>query len=159
MKYHYIYFIKFDTGHFYIGSRSSILEPEKDTKYWGSPVTYKSLWKDPNLKKTKHILRVCKDEYHKRELETKLIKEAWQKYDSLCLNRNAAPVFHIEACKRGAQKSAEVCSKSFTIKSPEGKIYTSKNIRKFCREHDLDFRSLSKVINRQRSHHWGWTLP
>lgn len=94
--YYYIYIIKFNSGQFYIGSRQSKVEPEKDTKYLGSPKTYKHLWEDNSLEKTKHIIKVCSSFEKMRDLEVKLIKEAWDKYPDECLNRNAAPVFHPE---------------------------------------------------------------
>ena len=59
MKYYYIYMIKFEDGRFYIGSRQSKVPANEDVKYWGSPITYKHLWEDASLSKTKHILKVC----------------------------------------------------------------------------------------------------
>ena len=99
-KNYYIYMIKFEDGRFYIGSRQSKVHASKDVKYWGSPVTYKHLWEDASLSKTKHILKVCDSFDEMNELEPKLIKEAWKKYPDLCLNRNAAGAIHPDIIHR-----------------------------------------------------------
>jgi hypothetical protein len=148
--------IRFDTGQFYIGKRSAPVPPEQDTKYLGSPVTYKHLWKDPTLTKTKHILRVVSTHDELVELETKLIKEGWRKYPDQCLNRNASPAFHPDACKLGASIIAEKTKKKFSIMSPDGTIVHGENIRKFCRENNLDQRHFFKVLTGTRNHHKGW---
>ena len=101
MKHHYIYMIKFSDGRFYIGARSSNLPPEQDTRYWGSPITYKHLWNDSSLEKTKHILKVCDSFEQKQKLEPEFIKEAWDKFGDLCLNRSAIASVHPEVCRRG----------------------------------------------------------
>ena len=94
MVYYYVYIIKFEDGRFYIGSRQSKVPASKDVKYWGSPVTYKHLWEDASLSKTKHILKVCDSFEEMNELEPRLIKDAWKKYPDLCLNKNAAGSIH-----------------------------------------------------------------
>ena len=98
--YFYIYMIKFEDGRFYIGSRQSKVPANKDIKYWGSPVTYKHLWEDTSLSKTKHILKVCDSFEEMRDMESEFIKDAWKKYGDLCLNRNAAPAFHPDIIHR-----------------------------------------------------------
>jgi len=101
-KNYYIYMIKFEDGRFYIGSRQSKVHASKDVKYWGSPVTYKHLWEDASLSKTKHILKVCDSFEEMRDMESEFIKDAWKKYGDLCLNRNAAPAFHPDISKAAA---------------------------------------------------------
>lgn len=111
-KNYYIYMIKFEDGRFYIGCRQSKVPAAEDTKYWGSPVSYKHLWEDASLSKTKHILKVCDSEEQMDELEPQYIKDAWNKYPNLCLNRNAAPAFPHEIAKKaaplGGKKSKEL---------------------------------------------------
>ena len=225
MKYYYIYLIKFETGEVYVGSRQSKVPPEQDTKYWGSPVTYKHLWEDVNLKKEKFIIKECESIEKARALEVKLIKNAWKKYSTRCLNRCASTGFHPDVCSKAGKKSkqlgigifglskeerikngkktyelglgihglskeeriehgkkskhlglgvhglskeerikvnqkiGEKNSKKFKIKSPTGEIVEGKNIREFCRIHNLDFRNMSSVILGKRKSHKGWTLP
>ena len=90
----YIYMIKFEDGRFYIGSRQSKIPANEDVKYWGSPVTYKHLWEDVSLSKTKHILKVCDSFEEMRDKEFEFIKVAWKKYPDLSLNRVCTPIFH-----------------------------------------------------------------
>lgn len=153
--YYYVYLIKFNTGQFYIGSRKSKVTPEDDTKYWGSPVTYKHLWEDVTLEKTKHILKVCPTFDEMSNLEIKLIKEAWNKYPDECLNRHASPVFHPEIVRRTANSRR----KEFTLKSPTGEIVKAKGINKFCKENNLDFGTMCKVLSGKQVTHKGWSLP
>lgn len=47
----------------------------------------------------------------------------------------------------------------FTLKSPEGKIITGKNIAKFCRENDLIEQGIHQLINGKLKSYKGWTLP
>lgn len=108
MRYYYIYMIRFCDGRFYIGKRSSKVEPHKDTKYMGSPVTFKYLWEDTSLTKTKHILKLCKTEKEMIDLEVEMIKTGWEKFPDLILNRNASPAFHKEACVSGGKKCKEL---------------------------------------------------
>ena len=100
--------IKFCDGRFYIGKRTSKVEPHKDTKYMGSPVTFKYLWEDTSLTKTKHILKICETENEMIDLEVKMIKTGWEKFPDLILNRNASPAFHKEACSTGGKITKEL---------------------------------------------------
>lgn len=101
-EHYYLYMIQFSDGRFYIGSRKSECEPEKDTGYMGSPVTFKHLWEDPNLIKTKHILKEVNSYSELRRLEPIFIQKAWEKFGSdKCVNRNASPAFHPESSKKG----------------------------------------------------------
>ena len=63
--------------------------------------------------------------------------------------------------KLGMIKSGYIdrISKSITLKSPNGKIITVKNINKFCRENNLGNANLYKVIRGKIKQHRGWTLP
>tara|TARA_B100001113_G_C20942819_1_gene549525 strand:+ start:65 stop:805 length:741 start_codon:yes stop_codon:yes gene_type:complete len=148
--------IKFEDGRFYIGSRQSKIPANEDVKYWGSPVTYKHLWEDASLSKTKHILKVCDSFEEMYKLEPKLIKEAWKKYPDLCLNKNAAGSIHPDIIHRQltekeikersiiGKKCAElglgVHSKSFK-NSPETKERHKKAGLKLKREKKGIFRS------------------
>ncbi len=203
--------IRFCDGRFYIGKRTSKVEPHKDTRYMGSPVTFKYLWEDTSLTKTKHILKLCKTEKEMIDLEVEMIKTGWEKFPDLILNRNAAPAFHIEACVSGGKKAkelglgihgltkeqlscmgkkngtrskelgtgihgmspeerqaasrkgnmviAEKYAKDFVLKSPEGEIVESRNIKKFARNNNLDPSHVRKVLYGKLNHHKGWTLP
>ena len=108
MNYYYLYLIKFEDGQFYIGSRQSKVLPEYDTNYWGSPVSFKHLWEDVSLTKTKHILKVCDSFEEMRDMESEFIKDAWKKFPQLCLNRNATPIFHPDICKNALSKEQRI---------------------------------------------------
>ena len=171
--------IKFNTGQIYIGSRTSKVPPEQDTSYWGSPVTFKHLWEDASLEKEKYIVKVCKDVEEKIRIEPKLIKAAWEKYGDLCLNRHATPIFHPEVCRKSGLKAKELGTGihaltpeelrefgkisglkkiiSFKLKSPSGEIVEGKNLREFCRNHDLNASILCGVLKGRVRSHKGWT--
>lgn len=47
----------------------------------------------------------------------------------------------------------------FSIKSPEGKIVTDRNIAKFAKENNLSHKCLYRLIKGEIKSHKGWTLP
>lgn len=99
-KYCYLYMIIFKDHRFYIGSRKSKVSATDDVNYYGSPVTFKYLWEDVSLSKTKYILKECNSFNEMRTLESELIKYAWKKFPDFCLNRCASPVMHREISKK-----------------------------------------------------------
>jgi len=159
MKYYYVYVITFSNDKFYIGKRTSKMEPEKDINYWGSPVTFSYLWEDSSLQKEKHIIKICNTQKEISELESNLILYCWKIYPDLCLNRNASSAFHTEMGQIGGKITAEKYARSFVIKSPNGEIISTKNITKFCEQHGLDVSNIIRVINGKQKHHKGWCLP
>jgi hypothetical protein len=110
--YYYLYLIKFSDGRYYIGSRKCKCKPEEDTQYMGSPVTFKELWADSNLSKTKYILREVDSDEELRRIEPKLIKEAWKRDGKdKCLNRHASPHFHPDICSKAGKIGGKVGGK------------------------------------------------
>ena len=107
--YYYLYLIKFNDGRYYIGSRKSKCKPEEDTKYMGSPVTFKELWTDSNFIKKKYIIKEVNSVEELRRIEPKLIKDAWRKDGKdICLNRHASPHFHTEVCINAGKRTYEL---------------------------------------------------
>jgi hypothetical protein len=107
-SYYYLYLIQFNDGRYYIGSRKCKCKPERDTKYMGSPVTYKELWSDPNLSKIKYILKEVDSVNELKRIEPILIKAGWERDGrDLCLNRHASPTFHPEVCSKGGKISGK----------------------------------------------------
>ena len=50
-------------------------------------------------------------------------------------------------------------NKEFYVKSPDGKIYFSNRVNKFCKEFNLYSKLFSMVLNNQVIQHHNWTLP
>lgn len=48
---------------------------------------------------------------------------------------------------------------SFTVVSPDGITYTSKNLKQFAQEHGLSSGVLQGVVKGRYKHHRGWTCP
>jgi hypothetical protein len=147
MNYYYLYLIKFEDGQFYIGSRKSKVKPENDTKYWGSPRTFKHLWEDVSLPKTKHILKVCDSFDEMRKLEPKLIKDAWEKFPEFCLNRCASPIFHPDVCEKGGKKGGKKVyesKKGIFALTPEQKSEHARKLGKKAKELGTGIHSLTK---------------
>jgi hypothetical protein len=149
-EFYYLYIIQFSDGRYYIGSRKCECKPEDDKKYMGSPKTFKHLWTDPNLTKTKHIIREISSYKEVRRLETILIEAAWKRDGKdVCVNRNSSPRFHPEIYTLKARE--------FVLVSPTGEVFYAKNMSKFGRKYNLDWRHIQKVLKGQRKHHKGWT--
>lgn len=55
------------------------------------------------------------------------------------------------------QGSIEYHSKSYLVISPSGEEYRIKNMRAFCRTHNLDSTGMTKVATGKIRHHRGWT--
>lgn len=62
-------------------------------------------------------------------------------------------------CFVDAQRNAEEANaKKFKFNSPDGVNHEIYNLRKFCRDNDLNYQNMSNVANKRRAHHKGWTL-
>lgn len=49
--------------------------------------------------------------------------------------------------------------KQFQIINPEGKVIDGVGIKKFCKENNLSYGYIRKVLKGTQSHHKGWTKP
>ena len=124
-KYHYVYKIEFESGHFYYGKRSTYKLPEKDTKYWGSPSSQENMdyWKDKNNAKTKVIIQTYNSESEALNHEGNLISEAWKNQPDLCLNRTSyTSGLHPHLRNQGRNKSG-------TFKSKYERLGETKRVR------------------------------
>lgn len=88
--YHYTYKIEFTTGHWYIGKRSSKIEPELDIKYQGSGKLL-GVFKKNHKEFTKIILATYDTDIEaldgeKKELGDRWSTESMTKGQGLCLN-------------------------------------------------------------------------
>jgi len=61
--------------------------------------------------------------------------------------------------KIAGERTREVTSKNYCLKSPSGEIISGKNIGQFCRENNLSHPHITSVLNGKRKHHRGWTHP
>lgn len=58
------------------------------------------------------------------------------------------------------QENIEIShAKSFAFKSPGGDVVTGFNLRKLCRDNNLNSGEMSRVLNRKALQHKGWRLP
>lgn len=55
------------------------------------------------------------------------------------------------------QKAVERNNKTWSIKDPNGKIYTANNLKYFCELNNLADSAMHSVISGKRKHHKGWT--
>jgi hypothetical protein len=87
MEYHYVYSITYtNVPNIYYGVRTSKCLPEKDTKYWGSPSTFKA-WMDTHKNtRVKTILDVYPTRDAAELAEDELIEFQWAIAKPLSLN-------------------------------------------------------------------------
>ena len=122
------------------------------------------------------------------DLEKRMIKQALvESGPELCLNRNYGGIIvmseeeHKKAAASGGYKSyterkgihgmskramkqrlarsIAANAKSYTFLNPVGKSVTFMNLRRFCRDNNLDLREMRRVHARSRRSHLGWRLP
>jgi hypothetical protein len=68
-----------------------------------------------------------------------------------------SPNYGKSRTKESIEKRTETfCKNNYAIISPEGKKFITKNIAKFCREHNLDKHNMSSVVSGKSKHHKGW---
>jgi hypothetical protein len=162
---------------FYYGSRITELHPAEDSKYFGSSITFSRYNDIKHREYQKNALKVIlwarKLRYCKKsakllsKLEAKYIKTALNNLNylgpSICLNRNCSgriiltPEELTAAQKRGNAVVAQKYAKTYTLTSPRGKQITFTNLRKFCRENNLDRSALRRVYNGRLKSYKGWT--
>lgn len=159
LKKHYVYSIKFETGHIYYGVRSCDCLPEEDP-YMGSPKTHKDYW--VNYEPVKAIIA---DGFPTREdansFETFCIELQWIKDKSLSLN---ASIMGSKFNRLGTTQSEEAVallvarrSRTFYLVSPDGEVFEGKNSAAFARDSDLLEVCLHQVLSGKALHHKGWT--
>jgi hypothetical protein len=61
--------------------------------------------------------------------------------------------------KIAGERTREVMSKNYCLKSPSGKIISGRNINQFCKDNNLNHSHITSVLNGKRKHHKGWTKP
>ena len=54
--------------------------------------------------------------------------------------------------------TAKASMQTHTVKSPTGEVITFTGMKLFCRNNDLNFKGMSKMLLRQRKQYRGWTL-
>ena len=59
----------------------------------------------------------------------------------------------------GGESGKVTHCRKFRLMSPDGEIYESENVSKFCREHCLLSSEISSVLNGRCKSHKGWKLP
>jgi group I intron endonuclease len=92
-------------------------------------------WKDPEFHK-KQVERVNEPEYRKK------------------LSSNAKTLWNDPEYR----KNNKGCSKHFHVVSPEGKHYEGVSLKKFCRENNLSYDALQKVVREETNKTiTGWT--
>ena len=81
--------------------------------------------------------------------------------DGWVLGRTAEPwckgkknIFSQEVIEKNIERMLKY---EYTIKNPEGEIYTFNNLNKFCKENDLTSNSMRSVVKGNNTHHKGWT--
>jgi hypothetical protein len=50
------------------------------------------------------------------------------------------------------------CKNTYKATNPDGKIFYTKNLTKFCKEHNLQPSAMSNVVNKKAKHHKKWVV-
>lgn len=140
--------------------------------YIGQSISIKSRWRKHknHLLKNKHHSKYLQRAYNKygkeaftfEILSETTIPESLNVIEQVFMNIYSPPYNSCPASgsPRGYQHSEESVlkrCKSITLFSPEGIKVELTNIRKFCRENNLDRSALAKVLSNRQGEHKGWT--
>ena len=97
------------------------------------------------------------------EQRTKNGKLGSKKAREMCVGIYAlTPERRSEISKKAGKITGDKLAKEFVLKSPTGEIIYGKNIRKFCRENNLNHCVITKVLSDKYPHsksYKGWTKP
>jgi hypothetical protein len=159
---------------FYIGS-TSIKQIENG--YFGSVNSkeYKDIWKK-EIKHNKNKFKVKIISFHENRYSALIKEQQIQEKlnvvnNPLYTNRSIAsingifgvslkkeknPRYNIKQTNEEIQNRVEKISKNYICISPEGIKYDIKNLRKFCREHNLNSSSMVQVSKGTYKHHNKW---
>lgn len=175
--FHYVYKIKFETGHIYYGVRSCKCKP-CDDNYVGSPKTHKNYWKDYKYKK--YILSEFDSRKEAEEAERFLINWQWNSTDNgklLSLNssitnvsfnmlgtiqsnehklKRSKALIGIKRSQETKTKLASVFAKPYKMIDPNGRIIEGKNLNAFCRKNNLKKAAMSSVVLGKNYQHKGY---
>jgi group I intron endonuclease len=80
------------------------------------------------------------------------------KYDGESTIDEAIEKYHTKK-EQSMLVMGEKHSKTYKLKSPNGDIVELKNLSKFCRDNDLNHRSIRHIIYGRCNFHKGWTIP
>ena len=112
-------------------------------------------------------------EEHKKKIAEQVSQRRWwnngtrDKHSIECpgdgwvLGRTAEPwckgkknIFSQEVIEKNIERMIKY---EYTIKDPEGEIYTFNNLNKFCKENGLTTTRMRSVVKGNNTHHKGWT--
>lgn len=112
---------------------------------------YLSVVLTKNGKRTTHLVhRIVAENFIENSQQYRVVNHR----DENKLNNK---VENLEWCTD--QYNKEYSNKTvFKLKSPEGEIFETKNLSRFCRENNLLQGNMSKLVAGQRKSHRGWSL-
>jgi hypothetical protein len=167
-KWHYVYYSYEEWGRGYIGKRSSFCHPDEDP-YLGS-------FGDKSFKPTQKIVLAIFEsseealeaeillhnfyQVHKNSHFANRAKQTSAKFecDPEWYSRMGEREKLIRASKIGRSLSSGARGFYFCLRSPDGKIIVTQNLRETCRNHGLQRSALQKVLRGERTHSAGWTI-
>lgn len=165
---HYVYYSYEEWGRGYIGKRSSSCAPDDDP-YLGS-------FSDKTFRPTQKIV-LATFETSKEALEAEIVlhdfyevhknphfanraKQTSAKFqcDPEWYSRMGEKEKLIRASKISRSMSGGARGFYFCLRSPDGKIIVTQNLRETCRSHGLQRANLQKILKGERENAAGWTI-
>lgn len=166
---HYVYYSYEEWGRGYIGKRSCKCPPEQDFSYMGS-------FTDKTFKPSSKIILAIFDS-SQEALEAEIaLHNFYEVHKNLHFANRAKqtssrfqcePGWHLrmneqQKAIRASKLARSLCSGSrgfyFCLRSPDGKIIVTKNLRETCQNYKLNRANLEKVLKGERTHSKGWTI-
>lgn len=118
------------------GHREKLSKVGKGIKWWNNGVIEKKFYENPG------------NEWIQGRLKNEEVKI---KYGQKNIGKKPTKEFLEKNLKRFIKYN-------YTIKSPEGKIYTTNNMKEFSKTHNLTARLMTSVARGKYKHHKGWTV-
>ena len=167
---HYVYYSYEEWGRGYIGKRTSKVPPEQDP-YMGSfsdstfNPTNKIVLAEFDCAEKALAAEVALHIFYKVDINPHFANKARQtseKFHYIPMGDPHASMTEQQKAIRNLRRSLNACAGNrgfyYCLRSSDGRIIVTRNLRETCRNHGLHRDTIRRVLKGERRQHKGWTI-